>query len=104
MSQEFIKRMDPDLPFYYHTSTHTRFYKDQLPAFDVVPAAKKKEKRAPRRELIGNLERRVSLPARGTLSVRASFHNLPVELPPVPTAGDGGTMLTVQSEPSYAHN
>ena len=76
-----MKRMDPDLPFYYHMSSHNRFYEDELPAFDDVPASgKRKEKRAPYRELLGHLERRVSLPVQGSLSVRATFHNLPVEL------------------------
>ena len=95
-----MKRMDPDLPFYYHTSSHNRFYEDKLPAFDEVPASgKRKEKRALRRELLGHLERRVSLPVRGSLSVRATFHNLPVELPPVP--GDDITTL-VAAEHSYS--
>ena len=32
--EELIKRMDPDLPYYYHTSTHNRFYEGELPKFD----------------------------------------------------------------------
>ena len=28
---EFTKRLDPDLPFYYHTSSHTRYYEGPLP-------------------------------------------------------------------------
>ena len=31
---EFAKRVDPDLPFYYHTSSHTRYYEGPLPQFD----------------------------------------------------------------------
>ena len=32
--EELIKRMDPDLPYYYHTSTHDRIYEGELPKFD----------------------------------------------------------------------
>ena len=31
---EFMKRLDPSLPFYYHTSTHDRFYEGDRPSFD----------------------------------------------------------------------
>ena len=31
---EFSKRIDPELPFYYHTSSHTRFYEGPLPSFN----------------------------------------------------------------------
>lgn len=34
---EFVKRVDPDLPFYYHTSTHTCYFEGPLPAFDQPP-------------------------------------------------------------------
>ena len=34
---EFIKRADPDLPFYYHTSCHTRYHQGPLPDFDQPP-------------------------------------------------------------------
>ena len=40
---EFTKRLDPDLPFYYHTSSHTRFQEGPLPSFN-EPSAKKKRK------------------------------------------------------------
>ena len=33
MTVEFLKRLDPDLPFYYHTS-NVRFYEGPLPGFD----------------------------------------------------------------------
>ena len=45
---EFVKRVDPDLPFYYHTSTHTRYYEGPIPDFD--KASKKNTKRVPRRK------------------------------------------------------
>ena len=37
---EFSKRSDPDLPFYYHT-TSDHFYEGNMPAFD-EPAEKPK--------------------------------------------------------------
>ena len=49
--EELIKRMDPDLPYYYHASTHNRFYEDELPKFD-EPAHRTKKQRPPRRELL----------------------------------------------------
>ena len=71
------------------TTTHPqtdRFYEGDLPCFDQQSSKPAKAKRAPRRELVadGQLGRRVSLAARGNLSVRATFHNYPVELPPLP--------------------
>ena len=59
--EELIKRMDPDLPYYYHTSTHNRFYEGELPKFD-EPAHRTKKQRPPRRELLsGSVEGRVTL-------------------------------------------
>ena len=48
---EFMKRLDSDLPFYYHTSSHTRFQEGLLPEFD-KPRTKEKRKgrNIPRRE------------------------------------------------------
>ena len=47
---EFIKCLDPDLPFYYHTLSHTRFYEGSLPDFNQPSLMKPKTKRVPRRE------------------------------------------------------
>ena len=47
---QFSKRIDPDLPFYYYTSSHTRYYEGTHPDFDQPPAKSPKEKRLPRRE------------------------------------------------------
>ena len=78
--------MDPSLPFYYHTSAHQRFYENEMPSFN-EPKTKQKQDRAPRRELMaGNVSRRASFPVRSVLSVRAQFHNVPVNLPPPITA------------------
>lgn len=82
---EFVKRLDPDLPFYYHTSTHSRFYEGPLPSFDTPSQNPPKKKRIPRREQPAAFgPRRATMPIRGSLSVRPKFHNLPLELPPPP--------------------
>ena len=93
-----MKRMDPSLPFYYHTS-HDRFYEDEMPSFN-KSSNKPKRDRVPRRELLaGAAFRRASLPVRGSLSVRAQFHNHPVNLPPLPSAN---THERIIAEHSYA--
>ena len=82
---EFSKRADPELPFYYHTSSHTRYYEGPHPDFDKAPERKTKEKRVPRREQPSAFApRRATMPVRGSLSVRPTFHNVPLELPPPP--------------------
>ena len=84
---EFTKRLDPNLPFFYHTSSHTRYYEGPLPEFS-EPGKKtsRKRKRVPRREQPAAFApRRATMPVRGSLSVRPQFHNLPLELPPLPT-------------------
>ncbi len=91
--------MDPELPFYYHTSSHQRFYEGPMPEFSVQPHKTKKSRRPPQRELIGAIGRRVSLPTRGTLSTRAEFHNLPVNLPPPPNVSSTTRII---SEHAYA--
>ena len=84
---EFTKRLDPDLRFYYHTSSHTRFYEGQMPEFaDSSKKKKRKNKRIPRREQPAAFApRRATMPVRGSLTVRAKFHNVPIELPPLPS-------------------
>ena len=84
---EFTKRMDPNLPFYYHTSAHSRFYEGPLPEFNEgSKKPRRKSGRVPRREQPAAFApRRATMPVRGTLSVRPQFHNLPLELPPPPT-------------------
>ena len=83
---ELTKRLDPDLPFYYHTSSHTRFYEGPMPDFNEQRSTdKRKCRRFPRREQPAAFApRRATMPVRGTLSVRAEFHNKPIELPPLP--------------------
>jgi len=88
--------LDPDLPFYYHTSTRHRFYEGLLPSFDSKPKKKKVSKWIPRYELLGANER-LTIAVRGNNSVRAKFHNVPVELPPPP-----GSKNLFLHEHSYA--
>ena len=82
---EFAKRMDPDIGFYYFTSAHDRFYEGERPHFDERPHKVKKQ-RIRRRELGSSLVfGRATLPVPGARSVRMTYHNLPLELPPPPT-------------------
>ena len=94
-----MKRLDPDLPFYYYTTIHQRYYEGEMPSFSVTPTKPKVPTRPPRRELVGAMGPRVSLPVRGSLSVRATFHNAPVDLPPLPSLSNE---LRVLSEHSYS--
>lgn len=99
MCLEFLKRMDPELPFYYHTSSHQRFYEGEMPEFSKMPEKPKKAKRAPRRELIAFSGRRATLPVHGSVSLRAEFHNVPLNLPPLP---DADSTTIVAAEHAYA--
>jgi hypothetical protein len=48
---KFMKRLDPNLPYYYHTSSHTHFSEGKLPDFSQASKVKKrKSRRLPRRE------------------------------------------------------
>ena len=77
--------MDPQLHYYYHTSTHRRFYEGKLPSFN-EPPQKKQEKRVARRELLtGNIGGRATLAQHGAASIRTQYHNIPIELPPPPS-------------------
>ena len=83
---EFAKRLDPDTGFYYFTSSHDRFYEGERPHFD-EDTTRIKQKRVRRREQPSNLMfGRATLPAPSSHSTRMKFHNLPLELPPVPGA------------------
>ena len=98
-TEEFIKRMDPDLPFHYHTSGHSRYYTDLMPDFCTKPPKSKKITRIPRYELLG-ANNRVTLAVRGESSIRTKFHNVPVDLPPPPGAHNQSAV----HEHSYCNN
>ena len=92
--EELIKRMDPDLPYYYHASTHNRIYEDELPNFD-EPAHRTVKKRPPQRELLsGSVGGRVTLAPRGSVSIRTQFHNVPVDLPSPPSQPSHTIVIT----------
>ena len=83
---EFVKRIDPDCPFYYWTGCHTRFQDFPLPSFN-EPSRNGTERlnrvMLSRRDDPGIfVANRASLPQRGQLTVRVNFHRAPVELPP----------------------
>ena len=92
-----MKRMDPDLPFYYSTSAHSRFYIGELPDFNTKSTNPPRPKRLPRYELLGTNER-VTFAVRQSASIRAKFHNLAIDLPPPP-----GTYNQVLHEHSYSN-
>ena len=97
VTHEFVKRIDPDLPFYYYTSAHSRFYEGEMPDFEARPNKNPKPKRAPKYEMLGS-NNRVTLTVQNSTSIRATFHNLPVELPPPP-----GTYNQLTHEHSYTN-
>ena len=72
---EFVKRMDPDLLFYYHTSMHTRYSEGQLSDFNKATNTPKHEgRRVPSRDVSATMfTPRATLPVRGTLSVHTQF-------------------------------
>ena len=93
--EELSKRIDPDLPYYYYTSTHERFFVGERPDFN--KGSGKHQHYAARRELLtSNVGGRISLVQRGATSIRSHYHNVPVELPPPPS------MPTHQSDHSYS--
>ena len=100
MTNEFMKRLDPDLPFYYYTSAHSRFYEGVMPDFSIQASRPRGPRRAPQRELLG-ASQRVTLAVSGSTSIRTTFHNVPVSLPPPP--GTGATHQ-LMSEHAYASN
>ena len=87
---EFNKRLDPDLPFYYHTSSHDRFYEGVRPSFDLPGKAKSKSN--PRKQKVNTKELfsqltfgRVTLPTPGETSIGSKFHNVPTDMVPPPS-------------------
>lgn len=84
---EFAKRVDPELPFYYWTGHNARYRDIALPSFN-VPSGHGAVERLDRVILSRRgdpgvfVANRASLPQRGKLTVRATFHRAPVALPP----------------------
>ena len=91
MCVEFMKRMDPELPFYYYTSAHDRFYEGPRPSFSQPssePSKRNPREQKPRRiEQPGKLVHgRATLAIPGARSIRMQFHNVPVDIPPPPSS------------------
>ena len=98
---EFSKRLDPDLPFFYHTSHHQRFYEGEMLDFS-YPAKNAKQKRVARRELVKDgIGGRLSMVQQGAGSIRTKYHNVPAELPPPPS--DSSNHNNIINEHSYAN-
>ena len=84
---EFTKKIDPDLPFFYWTGSDKRYNVGPLPSFN-RPSENGKErldkvsisKRSDPGVFHSN---RASVPQKGVLSVRAIYHNPPESLPPL---------------------
>ena len=99
LCQEHAKRLDPNIPFYYHRGSQ-RFYEGEMPNFS-QPSMRKKVQRVARRELLaGNIGGRTSMAQRRGGSIRTTFRNVLVELPPPPSL----TTVTVHlEEHAYCH-
>ena len=80
--EELTKRLDPELPFYYHTSTHHRCYERELPDFSQSRSKPRKECIARRELLTSNIGSRVTMAS--SICIHVQYHNIPVELPPPP--------------------
>ena len=83
---EHQKRNDSDLPYFYYTSNHDRFYEGERLSFDIAGARKRvmKVSRAESMAASTFASGKASLPSHKTLHTRAVFHNPPEELPPPP--------------------
>ena len=84
---EFSKRLDPANPFYYHTSTHDRFYEGDRPSFDEQGTSKNNPRtQRPRLvEQLYHMQGRMTIPNPGERSTRSTYHNKPLEQPPPPS-------------------
>lgn len=86
IQNEFTKRIDPDLPFFYWTGHKHRFTMDPLPSFNKSSGEEErldKVKLSRRSDPGVFVANRASLPQRNSLTARASFHRAAEKLPPV---------------------
>ena len=83
--REFAKHIDPSLPFYYFTSAHDRFFESSRPDFSIPSRNEPRVKRVRCREMLsGQAPGRTTLPTAGSRSVRLTYHNVAVNMPPAP--------------------
>ena len=86
---EFSKRNDKNLPFYYYTTAHGRFYEGPWPSFSIPSSKKHHTKRVRQIEMLtGQALGRTTLPTAGSRSVRFTYHNVAVSMPPCSIATD----------------
>lgn len=83
---EFNKRIDPDLPFYYWTGVNERYHLKALPSFNQPSQCGLERldrivfsRRADPGLFVAN---RASMPQHGSLTKRAEFHAVSESLPP----------------------
>jgi len=77
---EMAKRLDPELFYYYYTALHDRFYKGEIPSFE-VSVSPKTVRKPQHRELISSLvSGHATLQVSGSRSVKLQYHNLPVDI------------------------
>ena len=85
---EFTKRIDTSLKFFYWSGSKERYTDFELPSFNQPSHGTKQE----RLDMVNVSRRgdpgvfvanRASLPQKGQLTARAKFHKQPVELPPL---------------------
>ena len=82
---EFAKRIDPSLPFFYFTSAHDRFFEVPRPNFSLPSRNVPRVQRVRQREMLtGHAPGRTTLPTAGSRSVRLTYHNVAVNMPPAP--------------------
>lgn len=88
---EYMKRIDPALPFYCYTSAHDRFYEGSRPDFS--QSSSDNSNRNPRQQRVRRIEQpgrlvrgRATLAVPGARSLRMQFHNVPVDIPPPPSS------------------
>lgn len=84
---KFKKRINPDMPFFYHTGAKQRCKNFQLPSFSEssgpgIVERLDKVKISRRGDPGVFIENRASLPQKGQLTVRTQFHKAAVALPP----------------------
>lgn len=90
---EFKKRIDPDLEYFYWTGAKERYRDFELPSFN-EPSGEGITERLDRISLSRRgdpgvfVANRASLPQRGQLTARAQFHRTPVALPPPQLEGE----------------
>ena len=81
---EFHKRLDSELPFFYSSTVHDRFYEGERPDFNQKPSKEPQQQRVPQREtqyVNSMVVSRITLLCRGSVSKRLQFHSGPTTLP-----------------------